>query len=97
MTELNLKPVRYIKTSLINPAASKRPRTNVSEEQNADYRHRKDMSASVMRYLIEADAEKLRDMKVVLCDLLFYIHCLNSTFVHIIAVTDCINENVCSI
>lgn len=67
MVELNLKPVRYIKTFLINQAASKRPRPNAGEEQNADYRHRKEMSASVLRYIIEADADKLQDMKLIIC------------------------------
>lgn len=66
MTELNLKPMRYTKTSLIKPAANKRLRPTASKEQNADYWPRREMSISVVRYLTET-ARHEAGMRVSLC------------------------------
>jgi hypothetical protein len=58
---LNLKPVCYQ-----TPFSRKRVFAESVDDEypNADYRHRKRMSADVFRYIVNADEEQLKDLKL---------------------------------
>ena len=69
--ELNLKPVTYSKTKYSkNPAATKKRSLddsladNKGDEATSSYNNRKRMSAAIFKYIMLADDDQLKDMKL---------------------------------
>ena len=86
INELNLKPVNYSKTKYSkNPAATKKRSLddslvdNNNDEATNSYNNRKRMSTAIFKYIMLADDDQLKDMKLQVNELVkeYYISQLN--------------------